>query len=258
MGPRSLLNVASPVAAPWPGIGDPAACQVLPSSVERFTRISVLLAASWYESHAFVPAVVIHGRSAPALSMKMCVQPLGAVVPAGQRVTLTPSWTPLMLRLKLTFRSTSRVVPADVNLTSASSSPSVVRPAPTLFRSVSMAPKYDGVAPKCPFHRFTWNGSQASPSTAMVPSLANVMAGSLLPVEFAFGAVVTPEIGKVEISGVLVNAGVGGLPAAAADGSAMPAVARAANAPMDTSLLRMKFRLIGDWHFASDYVDFRP
>jgi len=42
-----LLNVASPVAAPWPGIGDPTDDQVLPSSVERFTRISVLLPESW-------------------------------------------------------------------------------------------------------------------------------------------------------------------------------------------------------------------
>jgi hypothetical protein len=57
-----------------------------------------------------------------------------------------------------------------------------------------MAPKYCGVAPKCPFHRSTWNGSQARPSTAMLPSLPKAIAGSLLPVELAFGAVVTPGI----------------------------------------------------------------
>jgi hypothetical protein len=42
-----LLNVASAVAVPWPVIGDAAACQVWPSSVERITRISELLPASW-------------------------------------------------------------------------------------------------------------------------------------------------------------------------------------------------------------------
>jgi hypothetical protein len=76
-----------------------------------------------------VPAVVIQGRSAPARSMKICVQPAGAAVPAGHRVTLTPSWTPWALRLKLMLRSASSVVPAEVISTSASSSPSVVRPA---------------------------------------------------------------------------------------------------------------------------------
>src|SRR5215470_4460216 len=154
------------------------------------------------------------------------MQPPGPVAPAGQRVTLTPSWNPLLLELTIRSRSTSSAVPADVNLTSASSSPSVVRPAPTLCRSVSMAPKYDGVAPKCPFHRFTWNGSHARPSTAMVPSLANVIAGSLFPVEFAFGAVVIPGIGRVEIRGVLENAGSGADPVGADVGlAAAPAAA---------------------------------
>src|SRR6266436_5934905 len=92
IGPIELLNVASPVAAPWPGIGEPAGDHVAPSSVERLTRISVLDCESWYESHALVPLDVIHSRSAPALSTKMCWHPPGEVVPAGQRVTLTPSW----------------------------------------------------------------------------------------------------------------------------------------------------------------------
>jgi hypothetical protein len=42
-----LLNVAAPVAVPWPAIGDAAATQVRPSSAERITRISALLPASW-------------------------------------------------------------------------------------------------------------------------------------------------------------------------------------------------------------------
>ena len=52
-----------------------------------------------------------------------------------------------------------------------------------------MAPKYDGVEPNLPRHRFTWKGSQASPSTAIDPSGPKAIAGSLLPVEFACGAV---------------------------------------------------------------------
>src|SRR6516165_1546818 len=38
IGPAMLLNVAAPVAVPWPTIGDAAACHVRPSSVERITR----------------------------------------------------------------------------------------------------------------------------------------------------------------------------------------------------------------------------
>src|SRR5215472_3934543 len=175
--------------------------------------------------------------------MKICVQPAGAAVPAGHRVTLTPSWNPLPLRFKMMLRSASSVVPAEVISTSASSSPSVVRPAPTFFRSVSMAPKYAGVAPKLPFHRFTWNGSQPSPSTAMLPSLPKVIAGSLLPVESAFGAVVMPGSCKIEISGVLANAGVGAAPAAAAGGATAAAAASTATAPTGASFVRIKFSL---------------
>jgi len=47
IGPAMLLNVAPAVAVPWPAIGDAAACHVWPSSVERITRISALLPASW-------------------------------------------------------------------------------------------------------------------------------------------------------------------------------------------------------------------
>src|SRR6266705_2571988 len=91
IGPIELLNVASPVAAPWPGMGEPALLQVTPSSVERLTRISVLDCESWYDTHAFVPAEVIHSRSAPETSRKTCVHAAGNVVPEGQRVTLTPN-----------------------------------------------------------------------------------------------------------------------------------------------------------------------
>src|SRR5215470_18890314 len=126
MGPRSLLNVALPVVAPCPGIGEPTFVHVLPSSVECFTRISVLLPESWYATHALVPAVVIQGRSAPAVSRKLCVQPLGALVLAGHRVTLTPSCWPPPFGLSIRSRSVSKVVPPEVISTSASSSPSVV------------------------------------------------------------------------------------------------------------------------------------
>ncbi len=103
-----------------------------------------------------------------------------------------------------------------------------------------MAPKYAGVAPKCPFHRFTWNGSQPSPSTAMLPSLPKAIAGSLLPVEFAFGAVVMPGSCRVEMRGVLVNAGVGVVPAAAAGCRITAAAASTARAPTGASLVRIK------------------
>src|SRR5215469_12778203 len=186
--------------------------------------------------------VASHGRSAPAVSRKMCVQPLGAVAPAGQRVTSTPSWNLFRLALRTKFRSTRSVVPADVNLTSASPSPSVVRPAPTFCRLASIAPKYDGVAPKCPVHRFTWAGSHARPSTAMVPSLLNVIAGSLFPVEFAFGAVVIPGIERSEIRGVLLKAGPALAPVTASCRTAAT-VARAANAPSSGSLLPIRMCL---------------
>src|SRR6266849_2656348 len=50
-------------------------------------------------------------------------------------------------------------------------------------RFVSIGPKNaGGVSPKCPFHRFTANGSQPSPSTAIVLSgPPKVIAGSLSP-----------------------------------------------------------------------------
>src|SRR5258708_1084116 len=173
----------------------------------------------------------------------MCVQALGAVDCAGHLVTLTPScrW-PVPLGLSTKLRSVSSVVPAELILTSASPSPRVVRPAPTFFRSVSMAPKYDGVAPKWPFHRFTWNGSQASPSTAIDPSLPKVMAGSLFPVEFAFGAGVMPVRARGELRGVLVKAGVA--PAIAAVGRTTAAVASTDSAPRGTSFVRIELPFI--------------
>jgi hypothetical protein len=84
----------------------------------------------------------------------------------------------------------------------------------------------------------------------MVPSLLNAISGSLFPVEFAFGAVVTPAMGSVEISGVLVNAEIGAGPGAAVGReAAAPAaagcrrtavVASTANAPNDGNLLRIR------------------
>jgi hypothetical protein len=62
-------------------------------------------------------------------------------------------------------------------------------------RLVSIAPKYDGVDPNVPFQRFTWNGSQPRPSTAIAPSEPNAIAGSLSPDEFATGDAVSPDGG---------------------------------------------------------------
>src|SRR6266571_3052264 len=67
IGPSELLKVESPVVDPCPGIGLATFVHVCPSSVERQTVISVLEPESWYEIHAFVPIVVIHGRSAPCV-----------------------------------------------------------------------------------------------------------------------------------------------------------------------------------------------
>ena len=80
------------------------------------------------------------------------------------------------------------------------------RPGPTLFRSVSMAPKYDGVTPNVPVHRFTWNGNHPRPSTAMRPLLAKAIAGSLLPDEFACGDEVKPAGVAGEMSRMLEKA----------------------------------------------------
>jgi hypothetical protein len=147
-------------------------------------------------------------------------------------------------------RSAWSAVPAEVYFTSVSSEPSLARPAPTFCRLASTAPKYDGVVPKWPVHTFSWNGSHARPSTAIIPSLLNAISGSLFPVEFAFGAVVTPVIGSVEIKGVLVNAGIGvgpdsavgrdALAPAPAGCRATAAVASTANGPNNGNLLRIR------------------
>ena len=144
-------------------------------------------------------------------------------------------------------------MPAEVYFTSVSSEPSLARPAPTFARLASTAPKYDGVVPKWPVHTFSWNGSHARPSTAMVPSLLNAISGSLFPVEFALGAVVTPAIGSVEIKGVLENAGIGAGPAsaasreavapAAADCRATATVANTASAPNNGNLFCIRILL---------------
>ena len=68
-----------------------------------------------------------------------------------------------------------------------------------------------------PVQTFTWNGSQPSPSTAIVPSSANAIAGSLSPVLFEgvpdpgnAGPMVSPvPVGShVPKSGVLLKDGV--------------------------------------------------
>jgi len=96
-------------------------------------------------------------------------------------------------------------VPVDAMSTSASPSPSETRPLPLDGTDWSMPPKNDGVEPKRPVQRLTWNGSHARPSTAIRPSWPNAIAGSLSPVEFAFGDVGMPP-SHVAINGVLENA----------------------------------------------------
>jgi hypothetical protein len=59
-------------------------------------------------------------------------------------------------------------------------------------RLVSIPPKYDGVDPNAPFQRFTWNGNQPRPSTAIAPFGPKAIAGSLSPDEFATGDAVSP------------------------------------------------------------------
>jgi len=78
----------------------------------------------------------------------------------------------------------------------------------------------------------------------MVPSWPKVIAGSLLPVELAFGAVVTPGSWRVEMRGVLVNAGVTGVPDAAAGCRTRVAGASTANTPAKTSLVRIKIPFV--------------
>src|SRR5712691_3376195 len=61
----------------------------------------------------------------------------------------------------------------------------------------------------------TWKGSQPRPSTAIAPSAPNAIAGSLFPVEFEIGDVVTPAGGDhVAIRGVFENAVVAPAPVA--------------------------------------------
>src|SRR6266545_3497111 len=144
IGPAVLLNVASPVTLPWPGIGLATCVHVWPSSVERQTLIRLLFPESWYDTHAFVPAVVIHGRSAPAVSSTCDVQSDGPVAEAGQRVMETPRVTKKPGLLKMMSRSVSRIVPAEVTSTSASPSPRLIRPCPWIGSDVSIGPKYGG------------------------------------------------------------------------------------------------------------------
>src|SRR6266702_6808994 len=113
IGPWVLLNVASPVAAPCPGIGLPTRCQVAPSSVERWTRINELLPESWYETQTLEPLDVIHCRSTPAVSSTLVEQPLGPVALAGQFVTETPSVKALNVGLTTKSRSARCVVPVE-------------------------------------------------------------------------------------------------------------------------------------------------
>src|SRR5439155_19153167 len=180
-----------PVALPCPTIGFPTFVHVRPSSVERHTLMIELFFESWYETHALVPFVVIHWRSAPAVSSTCDVQPDGPVADAGQRVTETPSCALLKAALTTASRSASRIVPADVTSTSASSSPTSTRPFPWIGSRVSIAPKKaGGMSPKWPFQRLTWNVCQPSPSTAIVfPGPPKSIAGSLSPDELACGAV---------------------------------------------------------------------
>jgi hypothetical protein len=89
----------------------------------------------------------------------------------------------------------------------------------------------------------------------MVPSLLNAISGSLFPVEFAFGAVVTPDIGSVEIKGVLLNAGIGVGPASAVGREAVApapagcrataAVASTASAPNNGNLFCIRIPSLG-------------
>src|SRR6266511_2913193 len=123
IGPIELLKVELPVVLPCPGIGLATLLHVLPSSVERQTLISVLFTESWYERYAVVPIVVIHSRSAPAVSSTFEVHCDLLVAVAGQRVTDTPSWKLLKIGSKMKSRSASRIVPAEVTSTSASPSP---------------------------------------------------------------------------------------------------------------------------------------
>jgi hypothetical protein len=59
------------------------------------------------------------------------------------------------------------------------------------------------------------------------------------------GAVVIPGIGRVEMSGVLVKAGVGVGPADAVDGSMTAAVPSTVRAPRVTSSARIEFLFVG-------------
>ena len=105
-----------------------------------------------------------------------------------------------------------------------------------------MAPKYDGVEPNVPVQRLTWNGSHPRPSTAIRPSLAKAMAGSLLPDEFAWGEEVKPAGVAGEMRSVFEKSGLDG---EAGDGAAMAwlttttLVATAANATVVPTLIRM-------------------
>src|SRR5262249_47163112 len=144
-----------------------------------------LFCESWYDTHAVVPRCVIHGRSAPAVSSTVDVQPLGPVAVAGHRVTETPSLSCVPFAVKMMSRSLSRIVPALVTSMSASPSPTFTRPLPWIGKSVSIGPKKVGTEPKWPFHRLTANGSQPRPSTAITLFGPNVIAGSLSPLWFA-------------------------------------------------------------------------
>src|SRR6266516_1389722 len=97
--------------------------------------------------------------------------------------------------------------------------------------------KAGGVSPKWPFQRSTWNGSQPRPSTAIVfPGPPKSIAGSLLPVELAFGWVVSPAGGdQVEISSWFENDGA----AAAAVASTAAASAKNVSDNAHLKLVRM-------------------
>ena len=143
---------------------------------------------------------------------------------------------PLMTR----SRSASRIVPADVTSTSASSSPTFSRPLPLIGSCVSIAPKKaGGVSPKCPFHRSTWNDSQPRPSTAIVLSgPPKSIAGSLFPDEFAFGAVAGHDRSPGthgESSKVFENAG--------GDAAPLPAVPARTAARTTTAAARERFTI---------------
>src|SRR4051794_29559364 len=105
-----------------------------------------------------------------------------------------------------------------------------------------MPPKYAGVEPNLPFQRSTWNGSHARPSTAIVPSDANAIAGSLSPVRFGAGEVIVPAgAAHVAVSGMLLNA-VG--PAVACDGPPRPPATATATAVASTRPAARNFRFV--------------